>query len=309
MNGSSAYAQDYPNKSIQIIAPYPPGGPTDFIARTIAQHLQDTWGQPVIVVNRPGNSGIIGATQASQAAADGYTILVGSQSLYSVNPTLMKKTIPYDADKDFTPITRIAMLPAFFVVNANAPYNTFQEFVAYTKLNSGKVAYGSAGIGTAEHIFMELLKRETGINLLHVAYKGSAPAMYDLIGGQVQAAIDLGPAVLPHIKSGKLKALAVSTIARSPTLPKVPTLNESGVPGFDAAVWFAIHGPAGMQKNIVERLNKEINRALQKPDFRRQLEVMGIDARGSTPEELGQLQRDDLVKWKKVIEESHISID
>lgn len=301
-------SQGYPNKPIQIIAPYPPGGATDMISRSIGKHLQDAWHQPVIVENRPGNSGIIGATQVARSAPDGYTILIGSQALYSVNPILMK-AMPYDANKDFTPITQVARLPSFFVVSASSPSNTFQEFVKYVKANPGKVAYGSAGVGTAQHIFMEMLKRETGMDMLHVAYKGSAPAIIDVVGGQVQAAIDFGPSVLPHIKSGKLKALAVSTRERSTALPNVPTLIESGVPDFDAATWFAVHGPGGMPKDVVERLSREINRGLQDPAFRSRLEALGINPQGSTPEELRTLQIDETVKWKAVIEAADIRLE
>lgn len=304
---SPAFSEEYPSKPIQIVAPYPPGGATDMISRSIGKHLQDSWNQPVVVENRPGNSGMIGATQVARSKPDGYTLLIGSQALYSVNPILMK--VPYDPEKDFTPITRVASLPSFFVVSVSLPINTFQEFVKYVKDNPGKIAYGSAGNGTAQNIFMEMLKGRTGMDMLHVPYKGSAPAVIDLISGQVQAVIDFGPSVLPHITSGKLKALAVSTRERSPALPMVPTLEESGVPGFDAATWFAVHGPGGMPRDVVDRLANEINRGLKDAAFRSRLEAMGINPLGSTPDELQALQSRETVKWREVIQAANIRLE
>ena len=304
-----AQAQEFPTKPITIVAPYPPGGTTDLFARSIAHHLQKTWGQPVVVENKPGNSGMIGATQVTRSPGDGYTLLIGSQALYSVNHHLFAK-MPYDATKDFTPISLIARLPSYFVVPTALPVNNFKEFVEYVKANPGKVAYGSAGSGTAQHIFMEMLKIQTGMtDLLHVPYKGSAPSVTDLVGGQVQAMIDFGPSIMTHIRGGKLKVLGVSTATRSKAMPDVPTLAEAGVPGFDAVTWFAIHGPAGIPTDIVNKLSAEIRNAVNDPEIRAKLEAAGTEPDGSTPKVLLDTQTADSAKWGDVIRKANIKLD
>lgn len=301
-------AQEYPSKQITVVAPYPPGGTTDLFARSIGAHLQKAWGQPVVVENKPGNSGMIGAAAVARAPGDGYTILIGSQALYSVNPSLYAK-MPYDANKDFTPISMIARVPSYFVVPASLPVNNLKEFIDYIKANPGKMAYGSAGSGTAQHIFMELLKSQTGIDLLHVPYKGSAPSVTDLVAGRVQAMMDFGPSIMAFIKSGKLKVLGVSTRERSRAMPDVPTLNEAGVPGFDAYTWFAIHGPAGIPSDIVNKLSREIRNAVNDPEIRAKLEAAGTEPVGSTSEELAKIQAADTVKWGKVVRDANIRLD
>lgn len=301
-------AQEYPSKQITIVAPYPPGGTTDLFARSIGIHLQKAWGQPVVVENKPGNSGMIGAAGVARAAGDGYTLLIGSQALYSVNPSLYAK-MPYDANKDFTPISLVARLPSYFVVPASLPVNNLKEFIQYVKDHPGKMAYGSAGSGTAQHIFMEMLKAQTGMDLLHVPYKGSAPSVTDLVGGRVQAMIDFGPSIMTFIKSGKLKVLGVSTRERSRAMPDVPTIDEAGVPGFDAVTWFAIHGPAGIPRDIVTKLSREIKNAVNDPEIRAKLEAAGTEPTGSTPEELAQTQTRDAIKWGEVIRKANIRIE
>ncbi|VTU36052.1 Argininosuccinate lyase [Variovorax sp. PBS-H4] len=307
---SFAHAQDggYPNKPIRIIAPYPPGGTTDLIARSVGEHLTKAWGQPVIVDNRAGAAGMIGATYVKGQPADGYTLIIGSAALYSVNPHLYKN-VQYDPVKDFTPIALVASLPSFFVVEKDLPVTSFQEFVAYARRNPGKISYGSAGTGTAQHILVELLKQQAGIDMIHVPYKGSAPAMQDLIGGQVQAACDFGPSTLPFIAAGKVKVLAVTTAKRSPALPNVPTLAESGVPGFDAATWFAIHGPAGMPPEVVTKLNREIVKALSEPEVKARFEKLGVEPTGSTSRQLLDTQVRDSVKWAQVIKNANITVE
>jgi tripartite-type tricarboxylate transporter receptor subunit TctC len=308
LGATPLHAQEYPSKPIRIVAPYPPGGTTDLFARSIGDHLQKAWGQPVVIENRPGSSGMIGASSVARSPGDGYTLLIGSQALYSVNPSLYAK-VPYDPNKDFTPISLVARLPSYFVVPAALPVDSLKEFIQYVKNNPGKLAYGSAGSGTAEHIFMEMLKSQTGMDLLHVPYKGSAPAVTDLVGERVQAMIEFGPSVLPFIKSGKLKVLGVSTRERSRTLPNVPTIAEAGVPGFDAVTWFAIHGPAGMPPDIVAKLSAEIRKALGEPDVRARLETAGAEPVGTTPEELAATQTRDAVKWSEVIRKTNIRVE
>jgi tripartite-type tricarboxylate transporter receptor subunit TctC len=300
--------QDFPNKPLHIIAPYPPGGTTDLFARIIGESLQRAWGQPVVVENRPGSSGMIGASMVARARGDGYTLLIGSQALYSVNPFLYEK-VPYDPVKDFTPVSLVARLPSFFVVPAALPVNNLREFIQYVKDRPGQVAYGSAGSGTAQHIYFELFKLQTGLDLLHVPYKGSVPAVTDLIGGRVQAMMDFGPSVLTFVRAGKLKALAVSTKERSRALPDVPSMDEAGVPGFDNATWFAIHGPAGIPAPILNKLSTEIRNAVRSQEVRVRFEAQGIDAVGTAPEELAARQRADAVKYADVIKRANIRVD
>lgn len=300
--------QDFPARPIKIIAPYPPGGTTDLFARTIGDYLQKSWGQTVVIENRPGSSGMIGAGMVARSPGDGYTVLIGSQALYSVNPTLYEK-VPYDPVKDFTPISLVARLPSFFVVPATLPVSNLQEFMKYVKDNPGKVAYGSAGSGTAQHIYFELFKLQMGMDVLHVPYKGSVPAVTDLIGGRVQAMMDFGPSVLPHIRAGKLKALAVSTRERSRTTPEVPTMEESGVQGFDNSTWFAIHGPAGIPPAIAAKLSAGIRAAIGSPEVRARFESMGIEPIGTAPDELLARQKADAVKFADVIRRANIKVD
>lgn len=305
---SAQGSEAYPDKPITIVAPYPPGGATDLIARSVAESLQKAWGQPVVVDNRPGHSGMIGASQVARSKPDGYTLLVGSQALYSVNPLLYSDML-YDAENDFTTIAQLALLPSFFVVPADFPADNFQEFVQYVKDRPGELAYGSAGTGTAQHIFMEMLNNATGMDMTHVPYKGSSPAVTDLVGGRVVAMIDFGPSILSFVDTGRLKALAVSTEERSPRLPDVPTLQEQGVEGFDASTWFAIHGPAGMDPTITEKISAEVAKAVQQQELKSILNNMGIESYPSSPEELKNKQAEELVKWKKVIDSAAISIE
>jgi tripartite-type tricarboxylate transporter receptor subunit TctC len=300
--------QDFPTRTIKIIAPYPPGGTTDLFARIIGDYLQKTWGQTVVIENRPGSSGMIGAGMVARSPGDGYTVLIGSQALYSVNPTLYKQ-VPYDPVKDFTPISLVALLPSFLVVPATLPVANVREFIKYVKDNPGKVAYGSAGSGTAQHIYFELFKQQMGLDVLHVPYKGSVPAVTDLIGGRVQAMMDFGPSVLPHIRAGKLKALAVSTGERSRATPDVPTMQESGVQGFDNATWFAIHGPAGIPPAIATKLSTEIATAMRNPEVKARFESLGIDTIGTTADVLLARQKADAVKFAEVIRRANITVD
>ncbi len=300
--------QEFPTKTIKIIAPYPPGGTTDLFARIIGDYLQKTWGQTVVIENRPGSSGMIGAGMVARSPGDGYTVLIGSQALFSVNPTLYKQ-VPYDPVKDFTPISLIAFLPSFLVVPATLPVANLREFIKYVKDNPGKVAYGSAGSGTAQHIYFELFKQQMGLDVLHVPYKGSVPAVTDLIGGRVQAMMDFGPSVLPHIRAGKLKALAVSTGTRSRATPDVPTMQESGVAGFDNATWFAIHGPAGIPPAVATKLSTEIATAMRNPEVKARFESLGIETVGTTGDALLTRQKADAVKFAEVIRRANITVD
>lgn len=300
--------QDFPNKPIKIVAPYPPGGTTDLFARLIGEYLQRSMGQPVVIENKVGSSGIIGASAVAQAPADGYTLLIGSQALYAVHPTLYEK-LPYNPARDFTPISLVARLPSYIAVPADLPVSNLADFMKYVRNNPGKVSYGSAGNGTAQHIYPELFKQITKLDMVHVPYKGSAPMISDLIAGRVQMVMDFGPSVLPFVRSGKIKALAVSTRASSKALPDVPSMHDAGVPNFDESTWFAIHGPANMPPALVAKLSNEIQAALRDPQIRARLEAAGTEPGGSTSQELLALQTREAAKLGEVIKRANIKVD
>lgn len=305
---SARAQQDFPNRQIKIIAPYPPGGTTDLFARSIGEYLQQLYGQTVVIENRPGASGTIGAAAVARSPADGYTLLIGSQALYAALPWLNSK-LPYNAEADFTPISLIGRIPSYLCVPTSLPVKTVQDFLAYVRANEGKVTYGSAGIGTAQHIYMELFKQQMGLDILHVPYKGSAPAVTDLIAGRTQAVLDFGPSVLPLATSGMLRAIGISTRDRSASAPDVPTMMESGVPNFDVSTWFAIHGPAGMPTPIVDKLSRDIASAMRDPGIRARLETAGVQPVGSTPDELRTVQAADKVKLGEVIRRADIKLE
>lgn len=304
-----AWAQaDFPKRPIKIIAPYPPGGTTDLFARSIGDYLQHSMGQPIVVENRPGSAGMIGANLVAQSHPDGYTLLLGSQSLFATHPSLYEK-LPYDPARDFTPITLIARLPSYVAVPADLPVRTLADFIKYVRDNPGKVSYGSSGNGTAQHIYVELFKRQAKIDMTHVPYKGSPPLINDLIAGHVQMAMDFGPNVIGFSRTGKLKLLAVSTRERSKATPEVPTMQEAGIPNFDESTWFAMHGPAGMPASLVNKLSSEIQSALRDPVIRARLEAAGTEPVGSTPEELRSLQTRETARLGEVIRRANIKAD
>src|SRR5438552_13835540 len=246
---SGASAQTYPTRPIRLVVPFPAGGTTDILAREVGQRLSMTLGQPVVIDNRPGAAGNIGADLVAKSAPDGYTLLMGTVGTHAINASLYAK-MPYDHVKDFAPIILVAGVPNVLVVNPSLPVNSVQELIAYAKANPGKLNFASSGPGTSIHLSGELFKVMAGVQMTHVPYKGSAPALQDLLGGQVQLMFDNLPPSLPHIKAGKLRALAVTSVARSPALPDVPTIAESGLPGFEASSWFGILVPAGTPSAI-----------------------------------------------------------
>lgn len=306
--GPARAQQDFPNRAIKIVAPYPPGGTTDLFARSIGEYLQHSLHQTVIIENRPGASGMIGATSVARSPADGYTLLIGSQALYAVLPWLNPK-LAYNAETDFTPISLVGRMPSYLCVPASLPVKDMAEFLAYVRGNIGKVTYGSAGVGTAQHIYMELFKQQMGLDILHVPYKGSAPAVTDLIAGRIQTVLDFGPSVLPQVNAGLLRAIGISTRKRSPSAPDVPTMMESGIPNFDVSTWFAIHGPGGMPAATVEKLATTINAAMQDPVIRARLETAGAEPAGSSPDELRAVQAADKVKLGDVIRLADIKLE
>ena len=303
-----AQAQPYPSKPIRFVVPYPAGGPLDTVARLLGQKVSESTKQPVIVDNKPGAGGNIGADAVAKAPADGYTILMGAVATHAINPTLYA-SMPYDAIKDFTPVTQIASTPNVLVVNPSVPASNVREFIAYAKANPGKLNFGSGSTGSAGHLAGELFKTMAGIDMTHVPYKGAAPAMNDLIGGQIQLMFDNLASSLAQVRAGKVKALAVTTAKRSALAPELPTIAESGLPGFDINTWFGIFVPAGTPREVVERLHAEFTKALAAPDIREKMLNLGAEPVGSTPEEFAAYIRSEADKYARVIKASGARAD
>ncbi len=297
----------YPHKPIRMIVPYPPGGPTDVLGRIVAQKLSESLGQQVVVENRPGASGMIGAELVAKAAPDGYTLLTNA-SIHVINPSLYPK-MNFDALRDFAPVSLIAQVPLILVVNPGLPVKSVQELIALGKAEPNRLNFGSSGNAAAPHLAGESFKIATGIQMQHVPYKGSAPALTDLIGGQVQLIFDSMPSAMPHVKSGKVRALAVTTAKRSPTVPDLPTIAESGVPGFDISTWYGVWAPAGTPKDIVNRVSAEIAKALQQPAVRERLAALGAEPVGNTPEEFAAYCQSELAKWSRIVRGSGAKAD
>jgi tripartite-type tricarboxylate transporter receptor subunit TctC len=306
---SDARAQAaYPTKPITIIVPFSAGGTTDILARVVGLHVGQTLGQPVIVDNRAGAGGNIGTQAVARAPADGYTLLMGTVGTHAINQGLYKK-LPFDPIKDFAPLSRVAMVPNLLVANPAQPYKNVKELIAYAKANPGKVNFASSGSGTSIHLSGELFKQMTQIDMQHVPYKGSAPAVADLIGGQTAIMFDNMPSVMPHVKAGKLRALAVTTAKRSPALPDVPTIAESGVPGYDTSSWFGLLAPVGTPADVVAKLNAAIAKALADPDVKTKLAEQGAEPHPEKPEQFAAFIASETAKWGKVVKESGASVD
>ncbi len=303
-----ASAQAYPVKPIRIVVPFPPGGATDILARDVAQKLTEAWGQQVIVDNRPGAGGNIGSELVAHSAPDGYTLEMGTVGTHAINASLYAK-MPYDHVKDFAPVILVAGVPNVLVVNNAVPANSVAELIAYAKANPGKLNFASSGNGTSIHLSGELFKVMAGVQMTHIPYKGSAPALQDLLGGQVQLMFDNLPPSLPQIKAGKVRALAVTSLTRAPALPDVPTIAESGLPGFEASSWFGVLAPAGTPPAIVAKLNAEIAKWLATPEAKEKLAKQGANAAGGTPEDFAKHIAAETAKWAKVVKDSGAKID
>jgi tripartite-type tricarboxylate transporter receptor subunit TctC len=272
----------YPTRPVRLVVPFPPGGPLDIVGRAIAQKLGDAWGQSVVVDNRPGAGGNIGAELVAKAAPDGYTVLMGALSTHAVNPSLYPK-MPYDAIRDFAPITLVAITPNVLVVNASLPVNSAREFVAYAKANSGKLAFGSGSNGSAGHLAGELFKVDTATDIVHVPYKGGAPATQALLAGDTQFMFDNLANAMPQVKAGKLKALAVTTAERSKLAPELPTMAEAGLPGYAFETWFMVFAPAATPKPVIGKLNATLDTVLQSATVKERMAKEGFEATPSTP--------------------------
>jgi tripartite-type tricarboxylate transporter receptor subunit TctC len=303
-----ACAQTYPTKPIRLVVPFPPGGATDILARDVAQKLTEAWGQSVIVDNRPGAGGNIGSELVAKSAPDGYTLEMGTVGTHAINASLYAK-MPYDHVKDFVPVILVAGVPNVLVVTPSLPANSVAELIAYAKANPGKLNFASSGNGTSIHLSGELFKVMAGVQITHIPYKGSAPALQDLLAGQVQLMFDNLPPSLPQIKAGKLRALAVTSLARAPALPDVPTLAESGLPGFEASSWFGILAPAGTPAPIVAKINAEVAKWLSTPEAKEKLLKQGANPAGGTPEDFAKHIAAETAKWAKVVKDSGAKID
>ena len=308
VGGGGANAADYPTRAIRLIAPNEPGGPTDILARTLAQKLTVSLGQPVIVENRAGAGGNIGTQVAASARPDGYTLVTGNNATFGANITLYKN-LPFDPVKGFAPIVLIGFQPNILCVHPSLPVNSVKQFVAYAKERPGKLNYGGTGQGQLAHLAAELFKGMTGTDLVYVGYKSAAPALTDLLSGQIQVMFATALSVKQHIQSGKVRALAVTTAKRSAAFPDLPTIAEAGVPGFDATTWHGLFAPAGTPAEIVNRLNTEVNRVLQMPDVLKLLESMGADIKGGTSKELADHVQSEIAKWAKVINAAGITLN
>lgn len=303
-----AAAQAYPTRPVKLVVPFPPGGSLDLAGRLIAQKLTDLWGQSVVVENKPGAGGNIGADFVAKAPADGYTILLGALSTHAVNPNLYR-TMPYDAAKDFAPITRVAITPNVLVVNANSPVNTVQDFIAYTKANPGKLSFGSGSNGSAGHLAGELYKVETRTDAVHIPFKGAAPATQALLAGDTQFMFDNLANAMAQVKAGKLKALAVTTAQRSPLAPDLPTLAEAGLPGFDISTWYGLFAPAGTPAPVIAKWNADVTRILNSPEVREKLVADGAQPSPDTPEAFGRFVADELAKYARIVKASGAKVD
>jgi tripartite-type tricarboxylate transporter receptor subunit TctC len=304
-----APAQTFPSRPVKIVVPTSPGGATDAFSRALAPRFSEIWGQPVLVENRPGANQILGADHVSKSAPDGHTLLVSDASSFVINPHLYKK-LPYDGVNGFTPITVLVRFPWVIAVHASVPANTFEEFVAYAKTNPGKLSYGSFGLGSSAHISVDYLKNLLGIDIMHVPYKGAGPAVTDLLSGQIQMMMVTPLLVEPHARAGRLKLVAAATAQRIPALPDLPTVAESGVPGYEAGTWFALVGPAGIPRDIVAKIYASTAKILGDPAFREQyVSKQWFEAVGNTPEQFADYLKSEYARWDGLIRLSRVTVE
>jgi tripartite-type tricarboxylate transporter receptor subunit TctC len=308
-----AHAQTWPSKPVRIIVPFPPGGTTDIVARSIGVELQRMWQHPVVIENRAGAGGNIGADAVAKSPGDGYTLLMGTVGTHAINQALYAQSgskMPFDPVKDFVPITLVAGVPNVMVINPKLPVNSVAEFIAYAKARPGQLNMASSGNGTSIHLTGELFKTVTGTYMVHFPYRGSAPAVTDLITGNMNVMFDNLPSALPHIKSGRLKALAVTSRTRSPALPDVPTIEEAaGLKGFDASSWFGLFAPAGTPRTVVDKIQADVAKALSQPAVRERFVAQGADPGGNTPDQFAAFIRAETEKWTRVVKFSNAKVD
>ena len=308
MLASPSWAQDFPSKSIKLVVPYAPGGGADSVARIVAKKVSENIGQPIVIENKGGAGSIVGTDLVAKAEPDGYTLLLGQSGPISINPAVYK-TLPYDPVKDFAPITMTTAYPYILVVNSDSPAKTLQEFVALAKSKPGALNYGSTGVGAANHLVAELFASKAGLKMTHVPYRGTALAVGDLVSGTLNVVFGDPISVLPHIKSGKLRALAVTSLERSPVAPEVPTVAESGYPGFEALAWHGILAPAKTPPAVVKKLNAEFVKALADPATKELLEKQAMQTVGNTPEVFAAFIQKDIATWKAVAAAANVTVE
>jgi tripartite-type tricarboxylate transporter receptor subunit TctC len=304
----AATAQTFPSRPVRLIVTFPPGGPSDFVARALGQKLTDAWGQQVVIDNRGGAGGVVGVEAAARANPDGYTLLQGQSGGMSINPALLPK-LSYDPFRDFSPITMLVINAQMLVAHPSVPAKSVKELVALARARPGQIAFASSGVGSATHLGMEMLKVMTRIDILHVPYKGTGLLLSDLFSGQVSLLFTSMPAVLPHVNAGKLRAIAVGSAKRSPAAPDVPTVAESGVPGFEYVAWYGLFAPARTPKAIVDQINNQVTRALADPDLSQRLASQGAEPSPMSPQALARYMREDHERWKRVIHEGNIRLE
>jgi len=304
---AAARAQTWPSKPIRYIVPFPPAGATDITARIMADKISGPLGQSVVVENRPGAAGNVGTEFVARSAPDGYTILQLTVA-QSISATLYTK-INYDVERDLAPAAMVALVPNVMIVHPSVPAKSVAEFIALAKAKPGKINFASSGSGTSIHMSAEMFKMLTGVNIVHIPYKGSGPALADMLGGQVDVMFDNLTSSIGHIRSGKLRALAVTTVTRYPELPDLPTMQEAGVPGYEATAWFGIVVPRGTPRDAIARINGEVNKALAQADVKEKLAQQGALARSWTPEEFGSFIHNEVVKWAKVVKASGAKVE
>jgi len=299
----AAFGQGFPSKPIRLICPFPPGGAVDIASRAIADALTKVTGQSVVVENKPGAGGNLGGELAAKSPADGYTVFMTTSGIQAINPFLYQK-MPFDPNKDFAPVIGLVSLSNVLVLHPSVPYTSVKELIAAAKAKPGGITAASSGSGTSIHMSLELFKYLTGTDILHVPYKGSAPAVADLMGGQVQIMFDNIPSALPHIRSGKLKALATTGAKRAVALPDLPTIAEAGVAGYESGVWFGFVVPTGTPKDVIDKLNADTKKAMQLPEYQKRMTDLGYELMGTTPAEMGELLQAELKRWGPVVKAS-----
>ncbi len=304
----SAHADTWPSKPVKMVVPFPAGGPTDVMTRVVAEKLSTALGQSVIVDNKPGAGGTIGAQFVAKSAPDGYTFVMATGSTHSVGPYLVLKP-PYDPVNDFAPVVWAGNAPNILVVSPKLGFRNVRDLIAYAKAHPGELNFASSGVGSVAHLTGELFARQAGVKLTHVPYKGTQLSLTDLMSGQVAMLFDAIITAKPHVDAGRLQALGISTLERSPLLPELPTISESGLPGFESYNWFGVFAPAGTPQPIVDRMNAEMNRALQDPVVRARFAQLGFEPAGGTPARFAAMMARETAKWRKVIEEAHAKVE
>lgn len=305
----AAYSQTYPSKPVRILVGFTPGGSTDLTARIFAQELNKVWGTQVVVDNRPGASGMIAAELATKAAPDGYTLLVSPQTSVVVAPLIFKK-VGYDPSKDLAPIAVIGSTPQLLVIHPSLPPRNFREFTAFVKSNAKTLTYASGGFGSTPHMAGELLNTSLGVRVTHVPYKGENPGVADLLGGQIPYMFSNFPVVLPHVRAGKLRALAITSLKRSSLAPEFPTVAENGIPGFDTATWSGLYVPGGTSRDVVKRIHGDVYKIMHAPEFKKRMLAQGIDqSEADTPEKHAAFLKSEIAKWGKVIREAGVKVE